>query len=856
MACAVWSPVAMAATEAEKLAAIQAGLAYLSNTQQADGSWSASGYEQAAAGAAAFSFLSQQGRWGGNAVSHQAAVERAIAYVLSTANLVEVSTRADGVNICPGGNGSCKGVYWSSGAESTYTTGSVAPAIAVYGVTRGANVVATASGPLTGMTWGQIAQGITNALAASQVPAGGGSVGGGWRDFLAGDRDSAVSTTQWAVMAFLYDETLGATTPQVVKDDLKGWLNKVQAASGAACAQPGSQPCTHADTGGWLLAAKFSGYELPEARLQAALSFLNTYWQATANNVWHGNFGHPYAMWAVYRGLETTIGLDDATQIRNLLTDCGGRPSGSGPCTWSEDYNQWLVSTQAADGRWGGYSPWDGPITVAFYINILGATHIPTGTYKCPVGQSFWHSTPGAWPLASLSLGGQTYAKQELLAILKASLGSGMSADASMTLAGELIAAKLNLARGSDSTPVAATIAEADRLLSGFTGRLPYRIPPSSTLGQSIADAAKVLGGYNGGSLTRSCTPVDALIGSNALDHANPQSLSVTSLGAAAQTSAADPSASAQSSQSASKSKKPRPYNRKGVTALAVNGDGSVLASGSTDYEIRTWNASTGKQNKDLSGSRGLPTGLAFSPGGNLNSASRDSLVRVWDAVSGSELSRFAGHEHAIRAVAASPDGRFLGSAGEESRIMLWDRTSRKLSKILFGATDFVNTLSFSPNSRLFAIGGEDARVVCFDVAAGASVYTLLGHSGPIDAVAFSPDGTVLASGGQDTVIRLWDAVKGQQRQALTGHSAPIRAIAFSPDGRLIASGGEDTRIILWNAGNGTIDKILSGAKGFINVLAFGPNGDLNSADEAGDITVWNINTGAKTLTIKVPPAK
>ena len=88
-------------------------------------------------------------------------------------------------------------------------------------------------------------------------------------------------------------------------------------------------------------------------------------------------------MWAVYQGLAATIGLSDTTRIVNLLTDCGatakglsGNQSDPVPCTWSEDYDQWLVDNQKVDGSWGGSSNSADPVAVAFYINILGATQI------------------------------------------------------------------------------------------------------------------------------------------------------------------------------------------------------------------------------------------------------------------------------------------------------------------------------------------------------------------------------------------------------------------------------------------------------------------------------------------------
>jgi len=380
LVCATLATTARAATEAAKGTAIDNGLAYLYSTQQPGGFWSYGGYEQAATGAAALAFLSQKARWGTNAAQYQTAVDNAISYLLSKAATSTVGVRADGLNPC--GTGTCLGVYWPAlGNEVTYTTGLIAPAIAAYGAGQ-PNAVATASGPLAGLTWRQIAQGITNLFAGSQTTAAAGNLRGGWR-YFPGQQLSDSSTTQWAVISLIYDQTVGATTPQFVKDELKFWLAAVQAADGSACYTPGDSYCDHSNTGSLLLGLAFVGSAPNSPQVQAALGFLNTNWQQTANNVWYGNFGHPYAMWAVYKGLETTIGLSDTGTITNLLTTCGapnnlpGNPPGSVPCNWWEDYNEWLVQNQNADGSWAGYQYWDGPLATAFNVSIKGATKIP-----------------------------------------------------------------------------------------------------------------------------------------------------------------------------------------------------------------------------------------------------------------------------------------------------------------------------------------------------------------------------------------------------------------------------------------------------------------------------------------------
>ena len=82
----------------------------------------------------------------------------------------------------------------------------------------------------------------------------------------------------------------------------------------------------------------------------------------------------------------------------------------------------------------------------------------PPNGCLAPRTPGYWKTHPGAWPVSSLTLGGQSYSMLELMILL----WSPPKGDASIILAHHLIAAKLNLAAGTDPTPVSDTIASAD----------------------------------------------------------------------------------------------------------------------------------------------------------------------------------------------------------------------------------------------------------------------------------------------------------------------------------------------------------------------------------------------------------
>src|SRR5215212_2631059 len=88
----------------------------------------------------------------------------------------------------------------------------------------------------------------------------------------------------------------------------------------------------------------------------------------------------------------------------------------------------------------------------AAILAIAGATvfgsagSLQVSTDRCPLSQGYWRTHPAAWPVTTLVLGNSanaahTYSQRELLAIFDANAKK----DASLILADQLIAAKLNI---------------------------------------------------------------------------------------------------------------------------------------------------------------------------------------------------------------------------------------------------------------------------------------------------------------------------------------------------------------------------------------------------------------------------
>ena len=145
-------------------------------------------------------------------------------------------------------------------------------------------------------------------------------------------------------------------------------------------------------------------------------------------------------------------------------------------------------------------------LLLTYWITALGTC---AAQENCPLTQGFWEHHPAAWPVSTLELGTVSYTQSQLvLNMLVESPGSGEGSDASLILAHQLIAAKLNLAFGSDPGPIVSIIAAADALIDSHTIPIVPRITPSSPVGAQMVALASALNNYNEGLLTPNCAAV------------------------------------------------------------------------------------------------------------------------------------------------------------------------------------------------------------------------------------------------------------------------------------------------------------------------------------------------------------
>jgi len=385
--------ITQAATEADKLASINAGLVYLASTQQAaDGRWEYgdTGSDLAATGAALLAFI-EEGHTPTSGTAYSTNVLNGMNYLLNNARTYQ-----------PPGGAPTVGVKFSdtiyNNGRDIYATGLVLPAIAKIAASSPGTLVTT--GPQTGSTYAQLVQGVVDYLEFGQNDPATGNNRGGWR-YHANYGSSDNSTAQWPPIGMLYAQTVpGVSVSTSVKDELAYWVEYSQTGTGvydgAARYDTSRTWYNQAKTGGLLVQMAFAendtasaAYNLSHPDVLAAIGYLDRTWDNGISPpfAWEDqdNIGNPYAMWSVYKGLEAMIGLNGNLNAYITPGPQGGAVidgDGPGPMVddvwnWWEEYCDWIVADQAGTGGWAGYQYWTGPLATAWYINILSATEVP-----------------------------------------------------------------------------------------------------------------------------------------------------------------------------------------------------------------------------------------------------------------------------------------------------------------------------------------------------------------------------------------------------------------------------------------------------------------------------------------------
>jgi WD40 repeat protein len=249
-----------------------------------------------------------------------------------------------------------------------------------------------------------------------------------------------------------------------------------------------------------------------------------------------------------------------------------------------------------------------------------------------------------------------------------------------------------------------------------------------------------------------------------------------------------------------------------------------------------------------------------------------------------------------VRALAFSPDGRYLAAARDNGTAALLDLRNGKVSAVVehddpsasASYRDFIEgrpsqlkargvdreiwSVSISPDSRLVATGSRDKNVRLWELATGREIRRWP-HDGAVASVVFDPTGALLATGTEDGMVFVYEVASGRKRvehkenRAVTTHSlkpgadgkpieevvdstrtGEVREVGFSPDGRHLAVVCTDGGISLLSAQTGARRHAWFGGISGL-ALAFSADSEKLATANGDAASVWDVETARQLFT-------
>jgi tricorn protease-like protein len=165
-----------------------------------------------------------------------------------------------------------------------------------------------------------------------------------------------------------------------------------------------------------------------------------------------------------------------------------------------------------------------------------------------------------------------------------------------------------------------------------------------------------------------------------------------------------------------------------GAATLVFSPNDQALVSSNYDNDIRIWNTKTGELIAKVGDPTGAMFGAEFTPDGKrLIVAGLDETVYIRDAKTLAVIRKLKGQGQAIARLAISPDGRTLVTSGTDpvnsrnpAKVVIWDLPSGKIKRELQAAHP-ARALAFSPDGKWLALTLKDKQITLLDFEAPAA---------------------------------------------------------------------------------------------------------------------------------------
>jgi eukaryotic-like serine/threonine-protein kinase len=182
-----------------------------------------------------------------------------------------------------------------------------------------------------------------------------------------------------------------------------------------------------------------------------------------------------------------------------------------------------------------------------------------------------------------------------------------------------------------------------------------------------------------------------------------------------------------------------------------------------------------------------------------------------------------------------------------------WYYLRRLCHSELFPSLAMASGVAFSRNGDRFAFAGPDHAIRIHDARTAKELQVIRDNAKPIAELVFSPDGERIAAvTGEDegravsSELRIWETKTGKRLTSRTGN---WHGVLYRLDGTSLVWSEETDALTVTDGQTG---KVLQSLKKPGQLLAFSPDGQLVAMAADNSVSIWDLGTGKRTLSLRV----
>lgn len=240
------------------------------------------------------------------------------------------------------------------------------------------------------------------------------------------------------------------------------------------------------------------------------------------------------------------------------------------------------------------------------------------------------------------------------------------------------------------------------------------------------------------------------------------------------------------------------PAHSKDVKKLALNPDGTFLASASMDATVKLWETRSWFPLHTIeAGNRGILDLAWREQGHQLVILELSGTIQVWNILTMESVFRFATNT-SPHCMALDSQGRILCIGCEDGSLELWDLQTQQRMDILRHHSTCVTAIQLHPKKQLMVSGDNAGTLHAWDIRNKSKLFSLQSSSHAISSLALAPTGSKLLAGSSEGILTFWDLQRQHAHQEWQAHSRDVTDIAFSPSGSWFASCGKEPLVRMW----------------------------------------------------------